>query len=191
MNNGDIPITIFLYLSKAFDTLNHSILLDKLKHYGIKDGALNLLNSYLSDRQQFVQINNIKSNLLPVKTGVPQGSILDPFLFIIYLNDLTNASDIFKILSYAIDSTLLAKLSDFINRDNTKNINVLLNKELEKNYVWLKINRLSLNTSKSKFMLFYQRQKRVTIPNIKINNIELQCIDNFNFLGLTFNKHLG
>ena len=59
MNNGDIPITIFLNLSKAFDTLSHSILLDKLKHYSIKDGALNLLNSYLSDRQQFVQINNI------------------------------------------------------------------------------------------------------------------------------------
>ena len=108
MNNGDIPITIFLDLSKAFDTLNHSILLDKLKHYGIKDCALNLLNSYLSDRQQFVQINNIKSSLLPVKTGVPQGSILGPLLFIIYLNDFTNASDIFKIISYADDSTLLA-----------------------------------------------------------------------------------
>ena len=68
MNNGDIPITIFLDLSKAFDTLNHSILLDKLKHCGIRDCALNLLNSYLSDRQQFVQINNIKSSLPPVKT---------------------------------------------------------------------------------------------------------------------------
>ena len=67
MNNGDIPITIFLDLSEAFDTLNHSILLDKLKHYGIKAGALNLLNSYLSDRQQFVQINDIKSSFLPVK----------------------------------------------------------------------------------------------------------------------------
>ena len=157
MNTGDNPITIFLDLSKAFNTLNHSILLDKLKHYGIKDGALNLLNSYLSDRQQFGQINNIKSSLLPVKTGVPQGSILGPLLFIIYLNDFTNASDIFKIISYADDSTLLAKLSDFINRDNKKDINFLLNRELEENCVWLKINRLSLNTSKSKYMLFYQR----------------------------------
>ena len=186
MNNWDIPITIFLDLSKAFDTLNHSILLDKLKHFGIKDGAFNLLNSYLSDRQQFVQISNIKYSLLPVETGV-----LGPLLFIIYQNDFTNASDIFKIISYADDSTLLAKLSDFINRDNKKNINVLPNRWFEKNCVWLKINRLSLNNSKFKFMLFYQRQKSLTIPNIKINNTDLQCIDNFNFGGLIFNKHLG
>ena len=112
--------------------MNHSIFLDKLKHYGIKDCALNLLNSYLSDRQQFVQINNIKSSLLPVRTGVSQASILGPLLFIIYLNDFTNASDLFKIISYAYDSTLLAKLSDFNNRDNKANINVLLNGELEK-----------------------------------------------------------
>ena len=111
MNNGDITKTIFLDLSKAFDTLNHSILLDKLKHYGIKDGALNLLNSHLSVRQQFVQINNIKSSLLPVKTGVPQGSILGPLVSIIYLNDISNASDIFKIILYADDSTLLALTS--------------------------------------------------------------------------------
>ena len=86
-------------------------------------------------------------------------------------------------ISYADDSTLLAKLSDFINHDYKKNINVLLNRKLEKNCVCLKINRLSLNTSKSKFMFFYQRQKRVTIPNIKIINIDLQCIDIFLFLG--------
>ena len=159
MNNGDIPITIFLDLSKAFDTLNHSILLDKLKHFGIKDCAINLLISYLSDRQQFVQINNIKSSLLPVKAGVPQGSILGPLLFIIYLNEFTNASDRFKIISYADDSILLAKLSDFNNRDKKENFIVLLNRELEKNCVWLKINRLSLNTSKYKCMFFISVKK--------------------------------
>ena len=186
MNNGDINITIFLDLSKAFNTFNPSILLDKLKHYGIKDGALNLLNSYLSDRQQFVQINNIKSIPLPVKAGVP-GSILGLLVFIIYLSDFTNASNIFQIILYADDSTLLA-LSDFINCGNKKNINDLLNKELEKNCVCLKINRLSLTNSKSKFMFFYQCQKIVTIPNIKINNIDLQFTI---FFWLTFNKHLG
>ena len=191
MNNGDILITIFLNLSKAFDILDHSILLDQLKHYAIKDGALNLLNSHLSDRQQFVQINNIKSSLLPAKTGVPQESILGPLLFIIYLYDFTNASDIFKIILYADDSTLSAKLSDFIKRDNKKNIYVLLNRELEKNCVLLKMNRLLVNISKSKFIIFYQRLKRVTIPYIKIDNIDLQFSDNFHFFELTFNKHLG
>ena len=119
------------------------------------------------------------------------GSILGPLLFIIYLNDFTNASDIFKIILYADDSTLLARLSDFNNRDNKENNNVLLNTGLEKNCVWLKINRLSLNISKSKFMFFISVKKRVAIPNIKINKTDLQCIDNFNFLGLTFHKHLG
>ena len=132
MNNGDMPITIFLDLSEAFDTLNHTILLGKLKHYGIKDCAFNLLNSYLSDRQQFVQINNIKSSLLPVKTGVPQGSILGPLLFIIYLNDFTHTSDVFKMISYADDSTLLTKLRDLINRDNKKNNNDLLKRVRKK-----------------------------------------------------------
>ena len=90
---------------------------------------------------------------------MPQGSILGPLLFIISLNDFTNAIDIFKIISYTDDSTLLAELSDFIIRDNKKNIIVLLNRELEKNCVWLRINRLSPHTSKSKFMFFYQHQK--------------------------------
>ena len=87
----------------------------------------------MSDRQQFVQINNIKSSLLPVKTGIPQGSILGTFRFIIYRNDFTIASDIFKIIAYADASTRLAKLSDFDNLDNKKNSNVLLSKEFEKN----------------------------------------------------------
>ena len=84
LDKDETPINIFLDLSKAFDTLNHTILLNKLHHYGIRDGSLNLFKSYLQNRKQYVVINNAKSETLDITTGVPQGSILGPLLFIIY-----------------------------------------------------------------------------------------------------------
>ena len=113
MEKGNIPITIYLDLSKAFGTLNHTILLDKLKFYGIQGRSLNLIENFLKNRKQCVEINHIRSAFTNILTGGPQGSILGPLLFIIYMNDIPFASTIFKTIIYADDTTLLANLSDF------------------------------------------------------------------------------
>ena len=112
MELGHTHITVYLDLSKAFDTLDHSILINKLKYYGIQGCALDLIKT-LSNRQQCVEINNIKSSFNNLSTGVPQGSILGLLLLIIYINDFPKASNIFKSVIYADDATLIANLSDF------------------------------------------------------------------------------
>ena len=181
MDRGEIPFGIFLDLSKAFDTLNHTILLNKLNHYGIKHCPLKLLESYLSNRLQYVEHDNIKSDYIPITTGAPQGSILGPLLFIIYLNDIFFSK--YKFILYADDTTLFANFRNF-NKNNK------LNKELAEISTWLKVNKLSLNSAKSKFMIFRKPQKQIKLPIVKINGIQIECADNFNFLGAIINNNL-
>ena len=106
MDIGKIPISVFLAFSKAFDTLDHTILLGKLKFYGICGNEIKLFKKYLTNRKQYVQLESTKSSFENILTGVPQGSILGPLLFVIYMNDISSASTFFKMLIYADDTTL-------------------------------------------------------------------------------------
>ena len=154
LDEGKTRFCIFLDLSKVFDTINHSILLHKHNYYGFRRGSLNLLNSYLSNRKQYVQFGSTKSSLSNIMTGVPQGAILGPLLFIIYTNDINKASSILRLLIYADETTLYSTICDLKSRD-IKIISSLINVEPDKINEWLMANQLSLNVKKSKFMLYH------------------------------------
>lgn len=191
LDNGETPLSIFMDLSKAFDTLNHDILLYKLKYYGIVGPALELFKSYFKNRKQYVELENVKSSFINITTGVPQGSILGPLLFIIYINDISSVSTLFKPIIYADDTTLFTTLSTIENSNLTHDLTHNVNHELSKVCEWLKINKLSLNAKKTKYMLFHQPQKKINITTIKIDGVKLDSVKEFCFLGIIFDKHLN
>lgn len=183
MDSNNVPISIYIDLSKAFDTLDHDILISKLRHNGVLGIEQTLFQNYLSDRYQYVEFNNAISSKRLITTGVPQGSILGPLLFLIYINDLPLVSDLFNMLMYADDTTLYCNI-------NQETSDVVINSELEKVTTWLSSNKLSLNIKKSKFMVFHTAQRHVNYPLIQINNCNIERVTNFNFLGLILSADL-
>ena len=190
MDTNEIPLNIFLDLSKAFDTIDHSILLNKLKYYGLKGSTLNLFQSYLSNRKQYTEIEDTTSTILPIQVGVPQGSILGPILFIIYVNDLPQCSNKFDFIMYADDTTLSSTIDSFCDINSNASADSLINAEIDKVIEWLKINKLSLNKNKSKYMTFHMPKKQIQHLTLKIDGINIEKVEEFNFLGLTMDTNL-
>ena len=185
-DDSDYSCGIFLDFSKAFDTVDHNILIKKLDYYGIRGTAKNWFISYLSNRQQSVTINNSKSDPVTISCGIPQGSVLGPILFLIYINDFHLCSTLFDFNLFADDANLFYR---------HKNLHVLqqnINSELINIHVWLCANKLSLNIEKSNFVLFHARQKKITINfELKLNNKNLKQEESLKYLGIFIDSNLS
>ena len=162
LNKKKHTIAIFCDLKKAFDTCDHTILLLKLKRYGVSGTELKWFESYLTKRKQFVSIKDHSSPLLEISLGVPQGSILGPLLFILYINDLPLSSKFLSLL-FADDTTLL------FSHDNLETLTLTVNEEFQKICEFFRINRMVLHPDKTKFMLF-TRGAGVADPVLYCNN---------------------
>ena len=186
IDQKEIAVGIFLDLSKAFDTVNHSILFDKLKYYGIRGLALDWVKSYFSNRVQFVQFNDCFSASKNISCGVPQGSILGPLFFLLYINDIANVSKLVDLILFADDTSI------FFSHKDINYLNNVLNRELRKLSDWFIVNKLSLNLTKTKFMIFKPRQKaRHPDVQLTLNN---RCIEQVNetvFLGVILDETLS
>ena len=192
LNAKDDPFSIFMDLSKAFDLINHNTLVRKLRKYGFSDTAVKLCLNYLSHRQQFVEYGNSISKWKVITQGVPQGSILGPLFFILYINDLPLVSSKFKYIIYADDTCLFSTIQQF-DPNNTLNPNVIaenINIELSKINNWVTVNKLKLNVSKTKSMIFHVRQKTIMQPIMKLGNENIEYVDNFNFLGIHIDEFI-
>ena len=191
-DNNNFVLGVFIDLSKAFDTVDHNILLEKLSMYGVKGNNLKWFHSYLSKRKQDIEFQNDdkkeKTNSLTIKCGVPQGSILGPLLFIVYVNDLYRSSNILKHIMFANDANL------FCSGKHIKNLFQTANIELEKIAIWFQAKKLSLNESKTKFTLLHKSWDKDNLPLklqiLKINNFEIKRATSIKLLGIMVDENL-
>ena len=174
---------LYLDLSKAFDTVNHNILLTKLNHYGVRGSAYLLFESYLKNRKQFVNINGSHSTELLLEIGVPQGSVLGPLLFLLYINDLPLASQLLTKL-FADDTVLI------FSADNLNDLQILINNELRAIHQWMTSNKLSLNYDKTKYMLVHRRNDRAVL-NLYIDDNKIKQVQSIKYLGVIIDEKLS
>ena len=186
IDQNKITAGVFVDLSKAFDTLNHQILFSKLERYGIRGVALQWIKSYFENREQFVQYDVTSSKQI-IQCGVPQGSILGPLFFILYINDLPNALRLAEPLLYADDTSIHYSHPDPLM------LATVLNQELSSISLWMKANKLSVNAKKTNHVIFKPKQKKlktIMIPLVFDGN-QLMQKRVVKFLGVFIDENLS
>ena len=179
---------VFLDLKKAFDTIDPHLLLDKLSNIGLRENEHLWFKNYLLNRNQCVSLNGVTSDLQQIEYGVPQGSVLGPLLFIIYINDLHLHVENSKVILYADDTAL------FYASKDTSEVQQVLQRDLSSVHSWLTANKLTLNVKKTKSMIFRTKKRVHKVPtnlNIKIDDEPLEQADAFKYLGIWFDPLLS
>ena len=185
IDKGEYTIGIFLDLSKAFDTINHKILIRKLEHYGTRGITRQWFEDYLKNRKQIVKYNRVKSKAMIIKSGIPQGSIRGPILFLLYINDTENCSKLISFISFADDTKI------FYSNKCLKTLNKIMQTEINKVAEWLNANKLSLNTTKTKLILFRSSSKKPKQDiKININGNNIEEVRNKEFLCIVIDECL-
>ena len=187
MDSGYSTGVLFIDLKKAFDTVNHDILIRKLKQYGVDGNELLWFKSYLNNRVQTVNVDSTLSDFRSIDIGIPQGSILGPLLFIIFVNCLPYAVSQCKTVMYADDTSLMCKAK------NESDLKIQMESCLSKVAEWFQVNKLTLNVEKTKFMIFGTNKMLEKFNDIHLtyNNCEIEKVDEFKYLGVKFDSKLS
>ena len=184
--SGFYGLGTFIDLAKAFDSIDKDILIRKLEFYGVKSIQLEWFKSYFDSRKQYTAYQSASSEVSGLEYGVIQGSILGPLLFNVYMNDITNACNEVKIVMYADDTNV------FCMSKSLNSLYSIMNKELNNLQKWFSANKLTLNISKTKYILFHRRQKVIDqpLPNLKIYGMIIEKVPVIKFLGIFIDEHL-
>ena len=187
--NSCYTLGVFIDLTKAFDTVDHNILLKKLFHYGVRGNNLKLLQSYLHNRKQYIAYgNSSKTEYKNVICGVPQGSILGPLLFLIFINNICHSTPLLEAILFADDTNL------FYSHNNVKELFRTMNAELSHLNDWFCANKLSRNTDKTKYVLFHKAKSKdnlpLVLPDLFINDVKIKRENSLKFLGVMIDENL-